>query len=73
MGYHKTLQRAKMDFYWKGMREDIKKLVKECDICQVTKYEALHIAGLLQPLPIPKSPWLDISMDFFRGFPFHVD
>jgi hypothetical protein len=68
-GFHKTVHRAKRDFYWKGMRKDIKKLVRECDICQVNKPETIHPAGLLQPLPIPSRPWADISMDFIEGLP----
>jgi len=68
-GYHKTVHRAKLDFYWKGMRNDIKKFVRECDICQVNKHETLHPAGLLQPLPIPSRIWADISMDFIEGLP----
>jgi hypothetical protein len=68
-GYHKTVHRAKLDFYWKGMRNDIKKFVRECDICQVNKHETFHPAGLLQPLPIPSRKWADISMDFIEGLP----
>jgi hypothetical protein len=52
-GYDKTLQRAKRDFYYKGMRKEIKKFICECDICQLNKYENTYPAGLLQPLPIP--------------------
>lgn len=29
-GYHKTVQKAKADFYWKGMLKDVKKYVNEC-------------------------------------------
>jgi hypothetical protein len=29
-GYHKTLHRAKVNFFWKGMRTDIKTFVLEC-------------------------------------------
>jgi hypothetical protein len=68
-GYDKTLQRAKRDFYWKGMRKEIKKFIRECDICQQTKYENTYPAGLLQPLPIPNRIWTDITMDFVEGLP----
>jgi hypothetical protein len=68
-GYHKTVQRAKADFYWSGMRKDIRKLIKECSVCQASKVENIHPAGLLQPLPIPDQSWTDISMDFIEGLP----
>lgn len=51
------------------MRSDIKKLVRECGICQTMKYENLHLAWLLQPLPVPSQPWTDIAMDFIKGLP----
>jgi len=68
-GYHKTVQRAKADFFWKGMRRDIRKLVKECSVCQENKDELIHPPGLLQPLPVPLQVWTDISMDFIEGLP----
>jgi hypothetical protein len=68
-GYHKTLARAKSNFIWKGMRQDIKKFVRECAVCQVSKPESIHPPGLLQPLPIPSRVWSDISMDFIEGLP----
>lgn len=52
-GYLKTYQRAKRDFYWPGMKKNIKRWV-ECEICQASKYETLPPVGLLQPLPIPQ-------------------
>ena len=63
-GFLKTLHRVKRDFYWPGLREDVKKYVKECDTCQRLKYETCNAAGLLQPLPVPDKPWLDVSTDF---------
>jgi hypothetical protein len=68
-GYDKTLQRARRDFYWHGMRRDIKNFIRECDVCQQNKNENICPAGLLQPLPIPTRVWTDISMDFVEGLP----
>ena len=47
---------------------DIKRFVKTCDLCQRTKGGQPR-TGLLQSLPIPNSPWQDISMDFIVGLP----
>jgi hypothetical protein len=68
-GYEKTLQRAKRDFYWQGMRKDIKKSIRECNTCQQNIYANTLPAGLLQLLPIPTQIWTDISMDFVEGLP----
>ena len=66
-GFLKTLHRVKRDFYWPRLRKDVRKHVKECDTCQRLKYETCNVAGLLQPLPIPKTPWFDVSMNFVEG------
>jgi hypothetical protein len=69
VGYEKTLQRAKRDFYWQGMRRDIKAFIRQCDTCQMNKHDNTYPAGVLQPLPIPSRVWTDISMDFVEGLP----
>ena len=68
-GFLKTLHRVKRDFYWLGLRADVRKMVRECDICQRLKYETCNPAGLLQSLPIPEKPWKDVSMYFVKGLP----
>jgi hypothetical protein len=68
-GYHKTIHPAKANFYWKGMRNDIKRFVKKCRICQENKHETVLPTGLLQPLPILTRVWSNISMDFIEGLP----
>jgi hypothetical protein len=65
--YDKTLQRANNDFFWKGMRKDLKSFIRGCDVCQRSKHENSFPAGLLQPLPIPSRVWSQITMDFIEG------
>ena len=68
-GVLKTFHRVRANFYWPNMRESIKNFVKECHVCQQHKAEQLSPAGLLQPLPVPRRIWEDISMDFIDGLP----
>ncbi|GJU18792.1 ty3-gypsy retrotransposon protein [Tanacetum coccineum] len=56
-------------FYWKKIRKEIKEFVRNCDICQRYKLNLEAYPGLLQPLPIQKTTWTSISMDFIEGIP----
>lgn len=49
--------------------KDLKSHVPCCEICQRIKVGTSRYVGLLQPLPIPDIPWLDINMDFIEGLP----
>lgn len=51
------------------MKEEIKKFVQACDICQRQKYSATSPQGLLHPLPIPTKVWSDVSLDFILELP----
>ena len=68
-GFFRTFKRIAALVYWEGMRQDILRFVAACETCQQNKYQALSLAGLLQPLPIPTQVWSDISMDFIEGLP----
>jgi hypothetical protein len=54
------------------MRHDIKKVVRECTVCQENKHDSMLPAGLLQPLPTPSWVWSDIAMDFIKGLPLSL-
>jgi hypothetical protein len=51
------------------MKQDIRKFVAECEVCQRNKGETFKSPGTLQLLPIPPAIWKDISMDFITGLP----
>ena len=51
------------------MKEDVKKFVTKCSVCQQAKSANALPAGLLQPLPIANQIWEDIMMDFITGLP----
>ncbi|KAL0324678.1 UNVERIFIED_CONTAM: putative mitochondrial protein [Sesamum calycinum] len=63
-GIQVTLQRIKQWLYWKGLKQDVHEFIKVCDTCQRCRGENVAYPSLLQPLPIPKGVWRDISLDF---------
>jgi hypothetical protein len=65
----KTYQRIKKIFLGEGMKKDIQKFVRECQVFQRNKGEIVKAPGLLHPLHIPNQIWEDISMDFITGLP----
>ena len=54
--YLKTLYRVQKDFFWWGMKNDVKDHVRHCEVCQRIKVETTKPRGLLQPLLIPIKP-----------------
>ena len=69
MGVAKTLARLTENFYWQGIRKDVKRFVASCLDCQYTKYKARKPAGLLCPLLVPCQSWEDLSLNFITGLP----
>jgi hypothetical protein len=51
-GHDKTFAQLSNSYYWSSMREEVKRFVKKCRICQYAKGRQQN-TGLYQPLPIP--------------------
>jgi hypothetical protein len=69
LGKDKTIEQVKRRFYWPGMDAVIQSYVTSCDACQRNKPSQQSPMGLLQPLPIPSSPWQQVSMDLITALP----
>ena len=64
-----NLSKVSCKYILEGMMTQIIKFMTKCSVCQCCKYQATSLTGLLQPLPIPKAIWEDISLDFISGLP----
>jgi hypothetical protein len=68
-GLHKTFELVQRTYNWPAMRLFVKKFVVSCDVCQRNKSARHKPYGLLQPLPVPETPWSSLSMDFITQLP----
>ena len=62
------MQLIQNSYFCPTIRKEVKKYVRSCTICQVSKGTATN-TGLYMPLPVPTQPSVDISMDFVLGLP----
>ncbi|KAL4386530.1 hypothetical protein GQ457_09G017590 [Hibiscus cannabinus] len=67
-GVTKTLHSLKEHMFWPKMRRDVERFCERCVTCKKAKSK-VSPHGLYLPLPIPDTPWTDISMDFVLGLP----
>ena len=51
------------------MKREIAQYGAQCLVCQQDKIDHQRPTGFLQPLPIPKWKWEDITMDFVMRLP----
>lgn len=68
-GAAKTLELISRQYWWPGMREQVREFIAHCDSCQRVKAANHRVGGLLQPLQIPTHKWESISMDFITQLP----
>ena len=64
-----TYQTVARNYFWPGMSNDIRRFIRNCNICGRTKPWRDGLHGLLKPLPIPDRIWKEISIDFITDLP----
>ena len=51
------------------MYKDVEQYVARCAVCTQNKGRQNQPVGAIHPLPVPKRPWEDISVDLVTGLP----
>ena len=69
VGMLRTMELIDRDYWWKGMREDVRSFVRSCPSCQMMKSESGPSKGLLQPIPIPTHKWQQMTTDLVTDLP----
>ena len=64
----KTLRALEDCYYWPHLRRDVRRLIGRCSTCIIGKLSKQN-SGQYLPLPIPESPWQEVSLDFVLGLP----
>src|SRR5437660_652752 len=68
-GVRKTYKRIRDWYNWPGMYRDVEQYVARCSICAQNKGHQNQPSGAIQSLPVPETPWQDISVDLVTGLP----
>jgi hypothetical protein len=69
LGINKMYELVNRDFWWPRINSSVRAFCKSCDACQRNKGPGAVPYGLLQPLPIPESPWQSVSLDLVTDLP----
>ncbi|KAI1687666.1 Pol protein [Pyrenophora tritici-repentis] len=56
-------------FFWSGVASDVRRFVRNCEICGRNTIWRETKKGLLKPLPIPERIWGELSIDFITDLP----
>ena len=62
-GQHRMMELLKRNYWWPGLKEDVKRYVQGYFKCQQNKVLHQRKASELHPLEIPQGPWQEISID----------
>ena len=68
-GRTKTIDLMNRQYWWAGMTKKIEEYCAACLLCDKTKRPRTAPTGFLKPLPIPLTPWHDISVDYITPLP----
>jgi hypothetical protein len=56
-------------YTWPGLGQDVRRFLRNCNVCGRTAVWREKKRGLLKPLPIPERMWSELSIDFITDLP----
>ena len=65
----RMMELIKQNYWWPGIKMDVKKYVQGCFKCQQNKVQHMKKAGELHPLKTPKGLWKEISINIIEPLP----
>lgn len=68
-GRDETYRLVARRWYWPDMSNDVRRFVRNCDVCGNATTWRHKKLGLLKPLPVPERIWNEITIDFVSGLP----
>lgn len=69
LGVQKTIDRILDRYYWPGVSRDVKKYIKKCQTCHMSKSTNHKPYGLFGKFREIHNPWQMVSMDLLGPFP----
>ena len=66
-GYVRTLKRIQLDWFWPGMTSDVRRIIRACDTCQVSKKSCLSTKARGNLLV--GRPWQQVAIDLVGPMP----
>lgn len=68
-GRDETYRVISRRWFWPDMLSDVRRFVRNCDVCGDATVWRHKKQGLLKPLPVPDRIWSEITIDFISGLP----
>ena len=69
LGIGNTYKLLHRHYYWPNMQSFVRRYVRHCHMYKRSKGSQFKKQGVLQPLPVPKQRWQNISIDLVTGVP----
>ena len=66
LGVRRTMERVQQEWTWEGLREDVEKVVRACDVCQRDGTKRQSDKAPLITI-VASRPWEVVTMDFLCG------